>query len=161
MQTDLGQPRPRHQYTYHPRPYPGQKGVLTYSGPLNLTAATQGYGYGGYGGYGAYGYGAGYGTAAYGAYGAAPVGGVCSSSYTTRRTAYQPHPSSYSYHASNTRTYQPQTTCTGYTRSYNTGCDHHRHSHGHGCQCYTNYGWYANLILFPSLPLPIAVSPTP
>ncbi|KAF2279894.1 uncharacterized protein EI97DRAFT_104924 [Westerdykella ornata] len=56
-QTDWGQPRPRHQYTYHPRPLPGQKGVLVYSGPLNMTAAVQGYGAYGSAGYG-YGYGA-------------------------------------------------------------------------------------------------------
>jgi hypothetical protein len=36
---DLGQPKPRHQYQYIPRPYPNARGTLVYAGPLNQTAA--------------------------------------------------------------------------------------------------------------------------
>ena len=70
---DYGQPKPRHQYTYMPRPFAGQRGALVYQGPLNATGsmtnraygmgAMGGMGYGvGYPGYGM-GYGAPYGTA--------------------------------------------------------------------------------------------------
>lgn len=121
-QTDWGQPRPRHQYTYHPRPFPGQKGVLTYNGPLNMTAAAQGYGaygagYGyGMGGYGTagYGYGGAYGTAYGGAYGVRP--------------AYSPYTSSYiSY---------------GYGGGYYPSTYYHS---GYGQGHHLHYGRYANL----------------
>lgn len=56
---DWGQPRPRHQYTYMPRPGIGQRGALVYNGSLNQTAAMQGYGAYGAGMMGGMGLGAG------------------------------------------------------------------------------------------------------
>lgn len=127
---DWGQPKPRHQYTYMPRPYPGQKGALVYSGPLNGTAAVQGYGgygaagYGGYGGvgYGVGGYGGAYGTAGYGV----------RRSYGVGAGAY--YPSGYNAYTT------PYTSYGGYGGGYPNNYSYG--GYGYGGQQY--YGRYAN-----------------